>query len=34
VRIGEFAWSRLEPEPGRFDWDWMDRAFDVLTARV
>ncbi len=32
VRIGEFAWSRLEPEPDRFDWGWMDRAFDVLTA--
>jgi beta-galactosidase len=32
VRIGEFAWSRLEAEPGRFDWGWMDRAFDVLTA--
>jgi beta-galactosidase len=32
VRIGEFAWSRLEPEPGRFDWAWMDRAFDVLTS--
>jgi beta-galactosidase len=30
VRIGEFAWSRLEPEPGRFDWAWMDRAFEVL----
>jgi hypothetical protein len=30
--IGEFAWSRLEPEPGRFDWVWMDRAFDVLTG--
>jgi beta-galactosidase len=31
VRIGEFAWSRLEPEPGRFNWDWMDRAFDILS---
>ncbi|MCU4653091.1 beta-galactosidase [Roseibacterium sp. SDUM158016] len=30
VRIGEFAWSRLEPEPGRHDWGWMDRAFEVL----
>lgn len=20
VRIAEFAWSRIEPEPGRFDW--------------
>ncbi|WP_432199574.1 beta-galactosidase [Erythrobacter sp. W53] len=30
VRIGEFAWSRIEPEPGRFDWGWLDRAVDVL----
>ena len=30
VRIGEFAWSRLEPSRGDFDWDWLDRAFDVL----
>jgi beta-galactosidase len=32
VRIGEFAWSRLEPEPGRYDWVWMDRAFEVLAG--
>ncbi len=32
VRIGEFAWSRIEPEPGRFDWAWLDRAIDVLHA--
>lgn len=32
VRIGEFAWSRMEPEPGRFDWDWLDRAIAVLGA--
>jgi len=32
VRIGEFAWSRIEPEPGRFDWDWLDRAIDTLHA--
>lgn len=30
VRIGEFAWSRIEPEPGRFDWEWLDRAVEVL----
>ncbi len=32
VRIGEFAWSRLEPSPGNFDWDWLDRAIDVLAS--
>jgi hypothetical protein len=32
VRIGEFAWSRMEPEPGRFDWGWLDRAIDTLGA--
>lgn len=31
VRIGEFAWSRIEPEPGRFAWDWLDRAVDMLS---
>lgn len=32
VRIGEFAWSRIEPEPGRFDWAWLDRAIETLHA--
>jgi beta-galactosidase len=30
VRIGEFAWSRIEPTPGTFDWGWLDRAIDSL----
>jgi beta-galactosidase len=30
VRIGEFAWSRIEPEPGRFAWEWLDDAVEVL----
>ncbi len=33
VRIGEFAWSRLEPEPGKLEFDWLDRAFEVLSAQ-
>jgi beta-galactosidase len=32
VRIGEFAWTRIEPEPGQFDWDWLDRAIETLHA--
>ncbi len=30
VRIGEFGWSRMEPAPGTFTWDWLDRAIEVL----
>ena len=30
VRIGEFAWSVIEPEAGRFEWAWLDRAVDTL----
>jgi len=30
VRIGEFAWSKLEPRPGELDFGWMVRAMDTL----
>ncbi|MGH1480176.1 MAG: beta-galactosidase [Geminicoccales bacterium] len=30
VRIGEFAWSRLEPARDQFDWDWLDRVLESL----
>ncbi len=33
VRIGEFAWSRLEPSPDDLRFDWLDRAIDTLTAQ-
>ena len=32
VRIGEFAWSRLEAQEGVFTWDWLDRAVEILGA--
>ena len=31
VRVGEFAWSRMEPVEGRYDLDWLERA--VRTAQ-
>ncbi|GAK33162.1 beta-galactosidase [Iodidimonas nitroreducens] len=30
VRIGEFAWSRLEPKPGAWQIDWLDQAIETL----
>lgn len=32
VRIAEFAWSRIEPSRGEFEWHWLDEAVDVLAA--
>ncbi|WP_295499163.1 beta-galactosidase [Sphingorhabdus sp. EL138] len=29
VRIGEFAWGRIEKSEGVFDWAWMDRAINL-----
>ncbi|PWQ96984.1 beta-galactosidase [Leucothrix arctica] len=30
VRIGEFAWSRYEPNPGEYQWEWLQRSLDIL----
>ena len=30
VSLGVFAWSRLEPSPGEYDFAWLDRAMDLL----
>jgi beta-galactosidase len=26
VRVAEFAWSRMEPSEGKYDFDWLERA--------
>jgi beta-galactosidase len=31
VRVGEFAWARMEPREGVYDWAWLDRAIDILS---
>ena len=32
LRVGEFAWSRMEPEEGKFDLDWLQTVIDELHA--
>lgn len=30
VRLAEFAWSKMEPSEGTFDFDWLLRALEIL----
>lgn len=30
VRMAEFSWFKMEPEEGRFEFEWLDDAIDVL----
>ncbi|RSM58074.1 beta-galactosidase [Actinoplanes sp. ATCC 53533] len=30
--VGVFAWSRLEPAPGRYDFGWLDKVLDRLAG--
>jgi beta-galactosidase len=30
VSLGIFAWSRLEPQEGKFDFEWLDRIMNML----
>ena len=32
VRLAEFAWSRMEPSEGQYDFGWLDRAMDILQS--
>lgn len=32
LRVGEFAWSRFEPEEGRYEFGWLDRAIARAAA--
>ena len=30
VSLGIFSWAKLEPQPGTFDFSWLDRIMDLL----
>ena len=30
VTVGVFGWAQLEPEPGRYNFGWLDRVLDLL----
>ncbi|NIS79265.1 MAG: cellulase family glycosylhydrolase [Anaerolineales bacterium] len=30
VRLAEFAWAKIETREGHFNFDWLDRAIDIL----
>jgi beta-galactosidase len=32
VRIAEFAWAKIEPEEGKYKWDWLDQAVETLAT--
>ena len=34
VRMAEFAWSRIEPEPGVFCFEWLDETVSVMYRTV
>ena len=31
MRIGEFAWRKMEPKPGEYNFDWLHRVVDRLS---
>ncbi|KXA93170.1 hypothetical protein AKJ64_01225 [candidate division MSBL1 archaeon SCGC-AAA259E17] len=33
VRMAEFAWSKLEPEEGKFNFEWLDEAIDIFDEK-
>jgi len=33
VRLAEFAWSKLEPEDGRYEFSWLDEAMSILDRK-
>lgn len=33
IRLAEFAWAKIEPARGQFNWAWLDTAIDLIAER-
>jgi len=33
IRLAEFAWSKLEPKEGEFDFSWLDKAVSIFSKQ-
>jgi beta-galactosidase len=33
VRLGEFAWSRLEPDSGEYRFSWLEQILDLAESK-
>ena len=33
VRINEFAWSKIEPQPGELCFEWLDEIINILGSQ-
>jgi beta-galactosidase len=33
IRVGEFAWSRLEPEPSEYRFSWLEQILDLAESK-
>ena len=33
IRMAEFAWHRMEPEPGRFDFAWLEEVISLFGSQ-
>src|SRR5580693_5296859 len=33
VRMGEFTWGLCEPEEGKYDFGWLERAMDLMGSK-
>lgn len=34
VRLAEFAWSKLEPKEGKYEFDWLDKVIALLSGQA